>query len=194
MARRAAADPYLYPGTDVLRNRFGIRDAGLLRLAEYAATTRRATDVTVLPLAARGFLAAHRHLFQDVYDWAGKPRTVTLAKGGSMFALPHAVGPSLEKRFADLAAKKYLRGLAAEAFAAGAAHHVSELNAIHSFREGNGRAMRLHLQQLAAQAGYHLDQERLPAKAWIDASIAAFGGDEAPLADVILGAIAPVPG
>jgi transposase-like protein len=34
------------------------------------------------------YCAIHRHLFQDVYTWAGKPRTVRIAKGGSMFCYP----------------------------------------------------------------------------------------------------------
>lgn len=50
--------------------------------------------------------------------------------------------------------------------------------------------MRLHLQQLAAQAGHRFEQARLPARGWIEASIVAFHDvDEAPLATLILGAI-----
>ena len=145
MARSGGTDPYLYPGTDVLRNKLGLRDGATLRLAEYAYTRVRSRDVPTFPMTTQGYLATHRHLFQDLYDWAGQPRTVMLAKGESAFAFPHAIQPSLEKRFADLAAKGNLRGLSPKAFAAGTAHHISELNAIHPFREGNGRTMRLHL-------------------------------------------------
>lgn len=134
MARGGGTDPYLYPGTDVLRNKLGIRDNQALRLTEYAFTRIRGQHTPVLPMTVKGYLAAHRHLFQDVYEWAGKVRTVTLAKGASMFAFPQAVEPSLRTRFADLAAKGFLRGLHPDGFAAGAAHHVSELNAIHPFR------------------------------------------------------------
>ena len=190
MVRGGGVDPYLYPGTDVLRNKLGLRDGATLRLAEYAYTRVRSRDVPTFPMTTQGYLATHRHLFQDLYDWAGQPRTVTLAKGESAFAFPHAIGFSLNKRFADLAAKGNLHGLSPEAFAASAAHHISELNVIHPFREGNGRATRLHLQQLAAQAGHRFEQARLPAQDWIEASIVAFHDvNEAPLAGLILGAI-----
>lgn len=192
MTRDGGTDPYLYPGTDVLRNKMGVRDNAALRLAEYAITRVRTPNAPTFPMTAKGYLATHRHLFQDLYDWAGKLRTVTLAKGGDAFAFPHALESSMEKRFADLAARSSLRGLSREAFATGAAHHISELNAIHPFREGNGngRAMRLHLQQLAAQAGFCLEQARLPAQGWIEASIVAFrNANEAPLAGLILAAV-----
>lgn len=190
MARSGGGDPYFYPGTDVLRNKLGIRDNATLRLAEYAYSRVRSRDVPTFPMTAKGYLATHQHLFQDLYDWAGVPRTVTLGKGESAFAFPHAIEASMEKRFMDLAAKGGLRGLSREAFATGAAHHISELNAIHPFREGNGRTMRLHLQQLAAQAGFRLEPVRLPAQGWIEASIVAFRDvNEAPLAGLILDAI-----
>ena len=41
--------------------------------------------------------------------------------------------------FADLTAQDHLSGLDAAAFAEKAAHVLAELNAIHPFREGNGR-------------------------------------------------------
>lgn len=190
MTRGGSTNPYLYPGTDVLRNKLGLRDGVALRLAEYTYTRVRSRNMPTFPMTAQGYLATHRHLFQDFYNWAGKPRTVTLAKGASTFAFPHAIQSSLEKQFADLAAEDNLRGLFPEAFAAGAAHYISELNVIHPFHEGNGRATRLHLQQLAAQAGHRFEQARLPTQGWIEASIVAFHNmDEAPLAALLLDAI-----
>ena len=194
MARGRGGDPYLYPGTDVLRNKLGLQDDATLRQAEYAYTRVRSRNMPAFPMSVKGYLATHWHLFQDLYDWAGKLRTVTLSKGGSEFAFPYALGSSMESRFADLTAKSSLCGLSPTAFASGAAHHISELNAIHPFREGNGRAMRLHLQQLAAQAGHRLEQARLPTQGWIEASIMAFHDvNEAPLAGLVLDAIVPVP-
>lgn len=188
---RDPADPYLYPGTDVLRNRFGVRDAAALRLLEYAATTLRAAGAPAFPPTAAGLLATHRHLFGDVYEWAGRPRTVEMAKGAARFASVAFLARSLGRRFDDLAARRHLLGLDAGAFAAGAAHHLSELNAIHPFREGNGRAMRLHLKHLAARAGHDLDVRRVPAAEWIAASVEGFGGDERRMAEVIRAALVP---
>ena len=70
-------------------------------------------------------------------------------------------------------------------FAAETAHHVAELNAIHPLREGNGRTMRFHLEQIAHQTGHGIDLAGIEARDWIGASIASFRGDEQPLARVI---------
>ena len=82
-------DPYCYAGTDVLKNIPGLRDSGDLRLFETAITSQRAEEP--LPsgrLNASHYRAIHRHLFQDVYRWAGRYRTVRIAKGDSMFCYP----------------------------------------------------------------------------------------------------------
>lgn len=85
-----------------------------------------------------------------------------------------------------------MRGSSREEFARGAAHHIAELNAIHPFREGNGRTMRLHLRQLGEQAGHEISLKRIGANAWMDASIRSFRTiDEQPMQRVILDAIPP---
>ena len=195
MARRPSGDdPYVYPGTLTLKNRFGLHDPALLRVAEYAATRRRAMDAPAFPLTPEGFKATHRHLFQDVLPWAGQVRTVGLThpRHDDPFAFPHLIEGALAKQFRWLAAEGNLAGLDRAAFAAKAAYHTGELNAVHAFRDGNGRSMRLHLEQLAAQAGHRLDVSRLPAQEWNDASRVSFlAGDSRPLAAVIERALEP---
>ena len=63
-------DPYLYPGTDTLRNRLGLKDAAALAQAERMLTHARGREIARMsfPLDADGYRALHKHLFQDVYD------------------------------------------------------------------------------------------------------------------------------
>ena len=146
------------------------------------------------PLTPDGLKATHKHLFQDVFPWAGQVRTVGLThpRHQDPFAFPHFVEGSLAKQFRELAANGDLAGLDAPTFAGKAAHHVGELNAIHACRDGNDRTMRLHLQQLAAGAGHRLDVTRLQIQAWNDASNISFRtGDSSPLAAVILQGVGP---
>lgn len=184
-------DPYVYPGTTVLRNRRGLRDEAELREFEYAEMRRQTRKAPTFPPTKAGYLALHRYLLRNVYDWAGEVRTVDFSKGGSQFAFARFLDANLDRLFAGLAAERHLKDLPAERFAQRAAHHVSELNVIHPFREGNGRAMRLHLSQLAEAAGHRLDITGKPGPAWIEASIRGFAGDERPLARLIAGAIEP---
>ncbi len=182
----------LYPdGSRVLRNKFGLRDAADLEAVEYQVTTSRERDAPIFPPTRESYQALHRHLFQEVFDWAGELRTVNFGKGGSRFATARYLDNTLDTLFANLASRDHLRGRTGERFADGAAHHVSELNVAHPFREGNGRAMRLHLSQLAGQAGHTLDVTRMNGPAWIKASIRGFEGDERPLANLIADAITP---
>lgn len=178
-----STDPYCYPDTTVLRNIPGLRSQKDLDQFEAAATTQRADEP--LPagrLSISHYYAVHRHLFQDVFAWAGKPRTVRLAKGGSAFCYPEHIGREMRSLFADLKAKRGLSGLSADAFADQAARFLATLNAIHPFREGNGRTQLTFVAMLAAQAGHPLDLDRLEPGSFLVAMIASFQGDSAELA------------
>src|SRR5690606_13229379 len=103
------------------------------------------------------FRAVHRHLFQDVYNWAGRYRTVRVSKSGSMFCFPENIEPQLRALFAWLADHDRLTGLDADDFAELGAHFLSELNAIHAFREGNGRVQMAFFAMMADRAGHPID-------------------------------------
>lgn len=134
---------------------------------------------------ARHYRAIHRHLFGPVYRWAGRDRTIRIAKGGNMFCYPEQIGRQMDALFGDLARAGYLRGPDREAFAVAAAHFLSELNVIHPFREGNGRAQKAFLVLLGEQAGHPIDVRKIQRETYVAARIAAFRGDEGPLARLI---------
>jgi len=187
----AIEDPYCYPGTNVLRNKLGIRDADQLEAFEEEISKQRAAEP--LPsgrLSATHYRVIHHHLFQDVYIWAGQLRRVRIAKGGSMFAYPEHIPAEMQRVFGWLRDQGTLRGRDAAAFAVGAAHFLAELNAIHPFRDGNGRTQLIFLALLADQAGQPLDLTRLEPGRFLAAMIASFQGNEAPLAAEIAAMVA----
>jgi cell filamentation protein len=108
-----------------------------------------------------------------------------MSKGGSPFCFPENIEGQANKLFDDLRTADYLRNLDAQAFASKAAHFLSELNAIHAFREGNGRSQLTFLVLLADHAGHPLKIERLDPTQMLAAIIASFDGDEQPLANLI---------
>ena len=182
----AIADPYCYPETAVLINIPGIRNAAMLARFEVVSTAQRADEP--LPrglLSVRHYRAIHHHLFQDVYAWAGKFRTVRLSKDASTFCYPEHIKREIGALFSDLKRQKQLRGLPRDAFAPMAAHVLATLNAIHPFREGNGRTQMTFLELLAAQAGYVLALERLEPDRFLAAMIRSFNSDERLLATEI---------
>ncbi|SFK92826.1 Fic/DOC family protein [Falsiroseomonas stagni] len=138
----------------------------------------------------RHYCAVHRHLFQDVYAWAGKVRRIRTGKDGAWFCYPEHIPGQLTTTFGKLKATGFLRGLAAGAFACAGASFLAELNAIHAFREGNGRTQTLFFAMLAEAAGHPMDLRRLQPDAMLDAMIRSFSGDEAALRKVIEGLMA----
>jgi len=159
-------DPYIYPGTSVLRNLRDIRDLDLLSKFEMDMTTRRLGELARYPTPGRfdaqHIQAIHRHIFQDVYAWAGEFRTVKISRSGQFpFAFSQHIHPSLDKLSGDLERERYLGNIILPRFCNRAAHYMGELNAIHPFRDGNGRTQREFIRQLARWNGYSLDWSRV---------------------------------
>jgi cell filamentation protein len=102
-----------------------------------------------------------------------------MTRGTSTFAYPEHIETSLADLFTRLRSDAYLRGRSPEAFATGAASFLADLNAIHAFRDGNGRTQLTFMSLLAVRAGHPLDLERIDPPRFLDAMIASFHGQEA---------------
>lgn len=188
-------DRLRYPGTDTLINKFDLRDPAVLDVAERMAVHERLRDG--LPEAARsmspaGIAAIHRYVLQDVYSWAGEHRRYTTGRGQAPFARPEFIAPELDRLFERIDSENALRGLDPQAFAARAAAHVNDLNAIHPFVDGNGRAQRIWLRALGEQAGYAATLRQGDAAAWNAASREGFYRSNDPMAAFIAARLAPL--
>jgi cell filamentation protein len=181
-------DPYVYPGTDVLRNVRDIRDGDELEELEARLTFLRGLQVSSDPISGEYDLAHlqafHRHLFAGLYEWAGELRTVVLAKT-DLFCLPEHIESYGAEILGKLAEEDRLRGLDRELFIDRLAHYLGDVNALHPFRDGNGRAQRAFFAQLAGDAGYRLDWQLVDPQRNADASVAAMQGDEMPMRNLL---------
>ncbi|HEX3951014.1 MAG TPA: Fic family protein [Steroidobacteraceae bacterium] len=177
-------DHYCYKGTKVLKNRRNLRTQQALDRFELAITTQRATEA--LPrgkLDELHYKRIHWHLFRDVYTWAGKYRNVRISKGDSAFCYPEYISSEVKKLFAELHRGNHLTGLTAAEFAVRAASLLANLNAIHAFRDGNGRSQMVFMNLLAIRARHPLRLTKIVPADFLAAMIHAFRGDEKPLAD-----------
>jgi cell filamentation protein len=182
----AQQDPLCYAGTRVLINKADIR--GQAELDEFELSMYLSRAAEPLPegnLDYAHYRAIHHHLFQDVYDWAGKERTIRIAKGGSTFAYPEHLHRTMTRIFDELAAHSLLHDLDNVAFAERAAHILSEINAGHPFREGNGRTQLAFLKLLCVGSGHGFDDDALDPDLTLRAMVASFHGDLAPLTALI---------
>ena len=187
-------DPYLYPDSDVLRNRLGIRDKTHLEYVERELVTQRLTEGAPTGRFDLAHLRAiHHHLFQDLYEWAGEIRRVEIAKDGNQFQFRRFIETGMADVHRRLEEANFLRGLSGRDFAAAAGRILGDVNYVHPFREGNGRVQAEYLRQLGAQAGHRIDLTQLDGVRWMAASRAAHQGAYSLLAAEILGAIRPDP-
>ncbi|MCF7547168.1 Fic family protein [Pseudonocardia sp. WMMC193] len=178
-------DPYTDPASGVLRNKLGLTDPDELDRAEADLTGFRLIELRQHDLPGDYDLshlqAFHRFIFSDVYPWAGQLRTVSIAKD-DLFCLPQHIEGFAADVFGKLARRDdYLRGLEQPEFLDKLTELLADVNALHPFREGNGRAQRAFLAQLARDAGHRLRWESMDPRQNILASQAAHRGDNQPL-------------
>lgn len=183
-------DPYLYPGSSVLRNKLGIDNAETLDRREREIVTQRISEgVPHGEFGLDHLQAIHKHLFQDVYDWAGELRTVEIAKGSEQFQAARFIANGMADVHKRLESSNFLRGLGRSDFANEAGRILGDVNYVHPFREGNGRTQLQYLKLLAEQAGQQIDLGRLNPDLWIDASRKAHWGDYTQMATEIRHAV-----
>jgi cell filamentation protein len=209
--RRAAQDPYCYPGTQVLRNLLDIRDAAALDLFEGALVAIRLVHLRENPIGGpcdvKRLLETHRRMFDGVYPWAGCLRrdTGTMTKhrtSGTIvtYADSAYVEASIHDLFRKLEREEGLKGLDLDRFSLRAAYFYGELDAIHPFREGNSRTLREFFVDLACNAGYWIDwtqasdSEDKRQRVFLARDLAVMRGDTSLLASIFRENLRPIEG
>lgn len=169
---------YCYPRSNILKNKLNIVDnKELLEEAERQITALKILDLKMKPLKGNldlnHLLYIHKYIFEDIYSWAGKTRSVNIAKG-NQFCNCVFIESKLNELFMELLNDKYLIGMSLEQASMRLSYYLSELNAIHPFREGNGRTQRIFIEYLSNVAGYYVDFTDVCENEMIEASVDSF--------------------
>lgn len=141
-----------------LENKLGISDQTELAREEERLSKMRARELfeegilnELTAGSVKSLFEIHRYLFQDIYPFAGKIRTVNISKGGFRFAPIMYLELSLNT----------IEKMPQTSFD-GIIEKYVEMNAAHPFREGNGRAMRIWLDLiLKTELGQVIDWSRV---------------------------------
>ncbi|MBB3948421.1 cell filamentation protein [Rhizobium skierniewicense] len=210
-------DPYCYPnptgnpdGERVLKNRFGITSNKELREEEYNATGARMIQIEIGDgpkgkFDADHLKALHRHIFQDVYEWAGYTRAETpivdgermpqigsISKGGTNFLPGQNIDMGLADAFKDLSDLRTLKGISADEFSKLAGKVLGDLNYVHPFREGNGRTQETFIVQLGRELGHEVQLDVVSKARMIEGSKEAIrDADSKALSHAILDSVDP---
>ena len=148
---------YCYPGTNVLKNELDIRDLDTLHEAERDYSAVRQAELVGQGVTGdfsfKHLCSIHKHLFSDVYSWAGKTRTVDISKG-TVFCLVQFIESQFDDLYRKLKKENFLADITdKEEMSERLAYYLGEINMIHPFREGNGRTQRIYIEQLCLNNG-----------------------------------------
>lgn len=168
---------YCYLDTNVLINKLNIHDSALLHDAERDITARRLMQLQKKPIVGNfdydHLKQIHHFLFMDIYSWAGEERKVDIAKT-QMFCNVKFLQPMAQEIFGKLSNENYLQGLTRVAFIERLTWFFSEVNALHPFREGNGRTQREFFRELGDAAGHSIDYSDVTENEVVQASMDSF--------------------
>ena len=164
-------DPYLYDNTDVLKNLLDIKDSKILEQAEADITSIRLLDVDNkvenMHFDFSRLLAIHKHIFGDVYEWAGTIRIISIVKGERVLGgdTVRYAQPDNIKRDCTAVLKKLnvtdWNSFGVYETAETFAKLIAELWQVHLFREGNTRTTITFAVQFAEAHGFRMDKTLL---------------------------------
>jgi cell filamentation protein len=102
---------YCYPSSSILKNKLNIKDADSLLEAERSITALRILELKQTPPDGKlnfvFFKHLHFYIFQDIYEWAGKVRTVNISKG-SQFCMFQFIDDQANDLFHKLEKENYI--------------------------------------------------------------------------------------
>jgi len=163
-------DPYLYPDVPVLINKLGIKDDELLAKAEVDITCKAIYEIAAFPVEGsydfNHFCEFHKLIFDEVYEWAGVPRTVPIEKHeaalGYMsieYAQPDNIKRDAGTILNKMTSVEKWKTLDTEDLAAAVSCYMAELWRIHPFRDGNTRTTITFICQYFESIGILMDRE-----------------------------------
>jgi cell filamentation protein len=167
---------YCYPGTNVLKNKLDIRDLDFLHQAERDYSAIRQAELVKKGVTGdfsmKHLCSIHKQLFQDIYTWAGKTRTVDISKG-TIFCLVQFIDSQFDDMYRKLKKENFLKDITDKnEMSVRLAYYLGELNMIHPFREGNGRTQRIYIEQLCLNNGrFEIDFTEITKEEMIAASV-----------------------
>jgi cell filamentation protein len=164
-------ESYFWPGTQVLQNKWGVKDADVLDYRERVHTTLQAERIAsgLLPIErtfdAAHVKAIHAALFSQIFDWAGQYRTVNMRRGVNEFAAVADIPAVVDDMHQQITETDW--GIEdRDVFASNIATTAAIGNYAHAFRDGNGRVMRILLNHVCERSPYRLDFTLVEPAVW----------------------------
>lgn len=172
-----ADNKYCYPNSNVLKNKLNITNKKYLFEAEVQLTSIRLQELQMNPLKGNydfdHFKRIHYYIFQDLYNWAGKERTVEIGKG-NLFCTTSCLQSYANTVFNKYFPQCYNSKDNYDDFIRILADNYGDVNALHPFREGNGRTQREFARIVCLACGYDFNLSCTTHEEMLKASILSF--------------------
>lgn len=162
-------DPYLYKDVPVLRNKLHIREQDLLDDAEADYVVFRLKDLALNSLSGDyhtpHLLKMHEYIFQDIFDWAGEVRSISIYKEEDVlgrlsveYSDPFDIVNDLHHVLSDMRRKEW-KDMDRLQLAKEFCNSLARLWKIHPFREGNTRTTITFCCQYADEMGFPINRK-----------------------------------
>jgi len=189
---------YVDAAQEVLRNKKNIIDLRTLQVEEEKALARAYEqlfeEVRSDTLMTTDLIRyVHSVIFGGLYEWAGRWRTVHISKPGVSWPPPDFLSQAMQEFEKDVLQHYPASSITDDqTFCEAIGHIQGEFLAIHPFREGNARTIKLVTNLFAVQTGrlpLRYDMTNEGKQVYIDAAKAALLGNYEPMATVIHAAL-----
>lgn len=178
---KAEKSIYCYEGTNILINKFDIKNPKKLNSIEREIVTLKLGDykeyMTIDVRNPNLLLDLHKFVFEDIYDFAGKFRQENIAKENFRFAEYKYIQDNYYNLMNEVKKDNYLVGLDIDKLSEKLSYYMSELNVLHPFRDGNGRIIREYIKLLAENSGYTLTWGKKSSREIFEASVKSVHDD-----------------
>ena len=185
-------DPYVYPGTRILRNKFGIKHQDLLSELESQITNSKFVkskqsddDIPTGNIDLKHLQVVHKYLFGELYDWAGEIRQQGfINKGQSVFCCAPMIESYARGIFSKMQQENFAE-MDVKQCACKLAYYLSEVNVFFLMSRRTARSTRLFFQIFADKHGWNLSFEKISHVALVEAMIESMNGSLVPLSELL---------
>lgn len=164
---------YTYKNTNVLKNKLGIKNEKELKNADTNIVTKKLQEIKLEKFERtydeKHFKFIHKFLFEELYEFAGKYREENILKENFRFSQFEYIDENIKKILKKINLEK-LKSENFEKQIEDVSEIMTDLNVLHPFREGNGRAIREFIRELLEDMGYEINFFNIEYEEIIEAS------------------------
>lgn len=151
---------YTYKGTDILKNKLGIKNEKLLKEYETRIVAFKIATISTAKLpkdyTPERLKFIHKYLFGDIFYFAGEYRQENITKGNFRFSEYEYIEENIQRIFNNIKIDD-MKKMSFSQFVKQISYIMTELNVLHPFREGNGRTIRELVREICFDCGYVID-------------------------------------